>query len=95
MQKICYYNKHDEDFGWVGLDNTTCCIMSIADDKTVYSVDLDIMEINKRISHEQLASIRRFDSGKGTTEDFNVIKQLANKLNIKLEEKEKEIVNIQ
>ena len=93
MQKVCYYNIQKKKYGWSApdmdfyyVDNTTCCIMSIAKDKTLYSIDLQDMVSDKIISSKQYNSIKRFDGQKGTIKDLDIIKQLAKKLKIKLKE---------
>ena len=100
MQKVCYYNIHDEKFAWGSkspdvfyIDNTTCCIMSIVENRQVYLVDLSTMVIDGIISKSQFDSIVKFDSGKGTTDDFNIIKLLAKKFNVVLKKKKQNEVN--
>ena len=85
--KTCTYQKHDTGFSWDG-DSAQCCIMAIHRCRPVYNDEILLDWKNKTITEDEFYAINEFDLCIADDEELRIIEQLADKLDIKLEEKQ-------
>lgn len=83
-QKVCEVKKWDDRYTWNGcaLNN---CVMSVALDKQISTINLHELIEDKKLTRQQYDSIRKFDVHDGDEYDLKIIKDLASTLKIKIE----------
>ncbi len=87
-QKICYYTKKKYGFAWYlpsATDSPACkCIMAIDQGMTVTMDALNDLWHNRIITNEEWNAVCAFDGRTGSMDNLETIKNLANKLKIKM-----------
>ncbi len=87
-QKTCYYTKKKYGFAWhlpSSTDSPACkCIMAVDRGVTVSMDALNNLWHNGFITNEEWDAVCAFDGRTGSMEALETIKNLANKLKIKM-----------